>query len=137
MPAAEPVGLKARLKAWARRLKTQLILLRLCCREPDMPWLPKIVALVTVGYALSPIDLIPDFIPVLGFLDDVILLPAGIWLALRLIPAALQQRCRPAAEGMAGQRISFKGRWVMAAVVVAVWVGVGVVILQLNGALHL
>lgn len=137
MPAAEPVGLKARLKAWARRLKTQLILLWLCCREQDMPWLPRIVALVTVGYALSPIDLIPDFIPVLGFLDDVILLPVGIWLALRLIPAALQQRCRPAVEGMAGQRIGFKGRWVMAAVVVAVWVGVGVVILQLNGALHL
>lgn len=124
MPAVEPVGFTSRLKAWARRLKTRLILLWLCCREPDMPWLPKIVALVTVGYALSPIDLIPDFIPVLGFLDDVILLPIGIWLALRLIPAALQRRCQPAAEAMAGQRISFSGRWVMAAVVVAVWVGV-------------
>lgn len=109
------------LKIWARRLKANLILLWLCCRQPDMPLLPKAVALVTVAYAVSPIDLIPDFIPVLGFLDDVILLPLGIALALRLIPNALQQRCRTEALGLAGERIRLKGRWLMVVSIVLVW----------------
>ncbi|PHN16608.1 YkvA family protein [Pseudomonas sp. ICMP 561] len=109
------------LKLWARRLKANLILLWLCCRQPDMPWLPKIVALVTVAYAVSPIDLIPDFIPVLGFLDDVILLPLGIALALRLIPDDLQQRCRPEAEAMAGKRIQLKGQWLTITCIVLIW----------------
>jgi uncharacterized membrane protein YkvA (DUF1232 family) len=110
-----------RLKAWARRLKANLILLWLSCRQPDMPWLPRAVALITVAYAISPIDLIPDFIPVLGYLDDVILLPLGIALAMRLIPNAVLQRCRPQAEAMAGQRVSLRGRWTMAALFVAIW----------------
>lgn len=110
-----------RLKAWAKRLKANLILLWLCCREPDMPWLPKVVALVTVAYAISPIDLIPDFIPVLGYLDDVILLPLGIALAMRLIPDALLRRCRPQAQAMAGERVSLQGRWIMAALFVLIW----------------
>jgi uncharacterized membrane protein YkvA (DUF1232 family) len=110
-----------RLKAWARNLKAQLLLLWLCCRQPDMPWPPKVVALVTVAYAVSPIDLIPDFIPVLGFLDDVILLPLGIALALRMIPQPLQQRCRAEAQAMAGERITFSGRWLMTGVIVAIW----------------
>ncbi|WP_268800440.1 YkvA family protein [Pseudomonas huanghezhanensis] len=109
------------LKAWARRLKANLILLWVCCRQPDIPWLPKTVALVTVAYALSPIDLIPDFIPLLGYLDDVILLPLGIALAMRSIPAPLLARCRPQAETMAGQRLSLKGRWIMAALFVLIW----------------
>lgn len=109
------------LKLWARRLKANLILLWLCCRQPDMPWLPKIVALVTVAYAVSPIDLIPDFIPVLGFLDDVILLPLGIALALRLMPNDLQQRCRPEAEAMAGKRIQLKGQWLTITCIVLIW----------------
>jgi uncharacterized membrane protein YkvA (DUF1232 family) len=110
-----------RLKAWAKRLKDNLILLWLCCREPDMPSLPKVVALITVAYAISPIDLIPDFIPVLGYLDDVILLPLGIALAMRLIPDALLSRCRSQAQAMAGQRVSLKGRWVMAGLFVLIW----------------
>lgn len=110
-----------RLKAWAKRLKANLILLWLCCREPDMPWLPKVVAMITVAYAISPVDLIPDFIPVLGYLDDVILLPLGIALAMRLVPDALLLRCRPQAEAMAGQRVSLKGRWIMAGVFVLIW----------------
>lgn len=111
----------SRLKQWARRLKASLMLLWLCCRQPDMPWLPKAVALLTLAYAISPIDLIPDFIPVLGFVDDVILLPLGIALALRLIPAELQQRCRPQAQALAGQRIGFKGRWWMMLGIILVW----------------
>jgi uncharacterized membrane protein YkvA (DUF1232 family) len=110
-----------RLKIWARALKTQLILLWLCCRQPDMPWRPRLIALVTLAYAISPIDLIPDFIPVLGFLDDVILLPIGIALALRLIPPPLLRRCQPDAQAMAGQRIRLKSGWLMTVVIVTIW----------------
>jgi uncharacterized membrane protein YkvA (DUF1232 family) len=110
-----------RLKSWARKLKANLLLLWLCCRQPDMPWPPKVVAMVTVAYAVSPIDLIPDFIPVLGFLDDVLLLPLGIALALKMIPAPLLQRCRAKAQAMAGQRIATGGRWIMSMAIVMVW----------------
>lgn len=113
-----------KLKAWARRLKTNLILLWLCCRQQDMPWLPKAVALITVAYAVSPIDLIPDFIPVLGFLDDVILLPLGIALALRLIPDTLQERCRPEAQARAAERIKLNGRGWMVACIVLIWLAI-------------
>lgn len=109
------------IKAWAKRLKTRLILLWLCCRQPDIPKAPWLVGMLTVAYAVSPIDLIPDFIPVLGFLDDAILLPLGIALTLRLIPEAIIQRCQPEAERLSGTRLQLKGRWVMAAVIVFVW----------------
>jgi len=111
----------AHLKHWAHRLKTNLALLWLCCRDKAMPWLPKLVALATLAYAASPIDLIPDFVPVVGYLDDLLLLPLGIALALRLTPAAVQERCRPAAEAMAGQRLALKGRWLMAGLIVLSW----------------
>lgn len=75
-----------RLRQWARTLKRQTMTLWFCYRHPQTPWVPKWIAIIVVAYALSPIDLIPDFIPVLGYLDDVILLPLGIWLALRLMP---------------------------------------------------
>ncbi|MBB5233471.1 YkvA family protein [Deinococcus budaensis] len=74
------------LRALARRLKTELHALSLAARDPRTPWPARLLALGVLAYALSPIDLIPDFIPVLGQLDDLLLLPAGLWLALRLIP---------------------------------------------------
>jgi uncharacterized membrane protein YkvA (DUF1232 family) len=120
----------SQLKSWARRLKANVILLWLCCRQPDMPRLPKVVALLTVAYAVSPIDLIPDFIPLLGFLDDMILLPMGIAIALRMIPDALLRRCRPQADALAGQRISFNGRWWMVALIVAVWLLIAWLVIQ-------
>lgn len=122
-----------RLKSWARKLKANLLLLWLCCRQPDMPWRPKAVALVTLAYAVSPIDLIPDFIPVLGFVDDVLLLPLGIALALRMIPAPLLQRCRPEAQALAGQRITLNGRWLMMAGIVVVWMALAAYIWKLLG----
>ncbi len=115
----------ARLKHWAHRLKTNLVLLWLCCRDAAMPWLPKGVALATLAYAASPVDLIPDFVPVVGYLDDLLLLPLGIALALRLTPAAVLERCRPAAEAMAGQRPALKGRWLMAGLIVLSWLALG------------
>jgi len=83
-----------RIKSWARALKNDGMTLWFCCRHPQMPWLPKIFALLVVGYFLSPIDLIPDFIPVLGYLDELILLPGCIYLILRMVPPALLLEAR-------------------------------------------
>ena len=82
------------LKRWARELKSEGMTLWFCCRHPDMPWLPKVLAIMVVGYFLSPIDLIPDFIPVLGYLDDLILVPIGIYLTLKLVPQHVIEECR-------------------------------------------
>ena len=89
-----------RLKAWADRIKRDVLALWLAARDRRTPWAAKAVAAGVVAYALSPIDLIPDFIPVLGLLDDAVLLPLGILLAVRLIPGALMAEFRAAAEGV-------------------------------------
>ena len=87
-----------RLRAWARELKCDVHALYLAARDPRVPWYAKAVALGVAGYALSPIDLIPDFIPVIGHLDDLIIVPLGIWLAVRLIPADVLEEHRVAAR---------------------------------------
>ena len=79
-------NLIATLRVQAQRLKRELIALYGASRDARTPWYAKLVAGLVLAYALSPIDLIPDFIPVLGYLDDLILVPAGVWLALRLVP---------------------------------------------------
>ena len=78
-----------KLRGWARAMKRQTLTLYYAARDPRTPWYAKTVAGFIVAYALSPIDLIPDFIPIVGYLDDVLLLPFGLWLALRLIPATV------------------------------------------------
>ncbi len=75
-----------RLKHWATILKRDVLALYLAMRDPRVPWYVKALAAIVAGYGLSPIDLIPDFIPVIGYLDDLLLLPLGIWLVIRLIP---------------------------------------------------
>ncbi|MDC0434643.1 YkvA family protein [bacterium] len=84
----------ARLKLWARKLKTDVVAIYIAGRDPRTPWHVKLVALVVAGYALSPIDLIPDFIPVLGYLDDLIIVPLGIMLVVKLMPEKLMAECR-------------------------------------------
>jgi uncharacterized membrane protein YkvA (DUF1232 family) len=74
------------IKLWARRLIRDVHAVYLAAYDPRVPWYAKILAAAVAGYALSPIDLIPDFIPVLGYLDDLILVPLGIWLVVQLIP---------------------------------------------------
>lgn len=88
------------LKAWARKLKLAVPAVYLCMKDPQTPVPAKIMAGLTVGYALSPIDLIPDFIPVLGYLDDLLILPGLAALTIRLIPKDVYQRNYAAAEGM-------------------------------------
>jgi uncharacterized membrane protein YkvA (DUF1232 family) len=87
-----------KIKLWAKRLKTSIALLYLAYKHELTPWYARLSAIITVGYALSPIDLIPDFIPILGFVDDAVLLPALIWLSLRLIPKNVIDLCREAAK---------------------------------------
>jgi uncharacterized membrane protein YkvA (DUF1232 family) len=99
----------ARLRDWAQRLKRDVIALYLAARDPRVPWYAKAVAGCVAAYALSPIDLIPDFIPVLGYLDDVILVPAGIWLAIWLIPPQLMTEHRAAAVSILSRPQSRNG----------------------------
>jgi uncharacterized membrane protein YkvA (DUF1232 family) len=108
----------ARLKRWAAGLKTQLLTLWYCRRHADAPWTAKAVAIGVLAYAFSPIDLIPDFIPVLGYLDDLIIVPLGIYLALRLMPAHVLAWGREQALGAAPRPANY---WA-AGVIVLVWV---------------
>ena len=83
----------ARLNEWARRLKGRCAVLMLALRHPRTPWYARAVGALTLLYALAPIDLIPDFIPVLGHLDDLVLVPVGIWFTIRLVPADVWAEC--------------------------------------------
>lgn len=105
------------LKRWAKRLKAEVFALYLAYRDPRTPWYAKVVVAVVVGYAFSPIDLIPDPIPILGYLDDVILIPLGVALAVRLIPPEVLAECRHKAEEGVDRPVNR----IAAAVVVAVW----------------
>ena len=87
-------GMLARLAQKARRLKTETLALYFAARHPDTPWTARLLVAFIVGYALSPIDLIPDFIPILGYLDELILLPLLLGLALQLIPPPVLAECR-------------------------------------------
>ena len=105
-----------RIKQWARAIVRDVTALWLAARDPRVPWLAKAVAACVAAYALSPIDLIPDFIPVIGYLDDLLLVPLGILLAVRLIPPDLMAEFRAAAEGQR-KPVSRAG----ALVIVAIW----------------
>ena len=108
----------------ARQLKAETWALALAVRDPRTPWYAKLLVVGIVAYACSPIDLIPDFIPVLGYLDDLILLPLGIAWALHVIPPAVLVECRVRAQEnmLAGKPVS----WVAGAVIVILWLGVAV-----------
>ncbi len=108
----------ARVKDWARSIKRDVIALFLAARDPRTPWYAKAAAGLVAAYALSPIDLIPDFIPVLGYLDDLILVPAGIWLVVRLIPVDLMHELRAQAARMDARPTSRAGT----AIVVVAWI---------------
>ncbi len=96
----------ATVKAWARRLKRDVHAVYLAARDPRTPWHGRVVAILVAAYALSPIDLIPDFIPVLGYLDDLLIVPLGILLVIRLIPADVIEEHRATAEGRADRPVS-------------------------------
>ena len=111
-----------KIKQWARILKRDGVTLWFAYRDPATPWFAKALCWFVVAYALSPIDLIPDFIPVLGYLDDLVLLPGLIWMALRLVPRGVAESSRQQADAwIAAKRGKLKsgvGIWL----VVGVWV---------------
>jgi uncharacterized membrane protein YkvA (DUF1232 family) len=109
------------LRRWAKLLKSDIVALWFAYRDPRTPWYAKAVTLLVVAYAFSPIDLIPDFIPVLGFVDDAILLPLGIWLALKLVPAPMMVQARAAAQAWLAARRPKPRNYIAAAVFVALW----------------
>ena len=106
-----------RVKQWAQDIVRDVTALWLAARDPRVPWLAKAVAACVAAYALSPIDLIPDFIPVIGYLDDLVLVPLGILLAVRLVPPELMAEFRAAARDRA-RPVSLAG----AALIVALWI---------------
>ena len=110
-----------RLREWAQRLKTEIVALWFCTRHPRTPLYAKALAVGVVAYAFSPIDLIPDFIPVLGYLDELILLPIGIWLVLKLVPAEVMLDCREQAARWLADEQPKPGAWAVALIVALIF----------------
>ncbi|MFC5356856.1 YkvA family protein [Azospirillum himalayense] len=117
----------AAAKGWARRIKRDVIALYLAARDPRTPWYARVAAAAVAAYALSPIDLIPDVVPVLGYLDDLLIVPLGILLVIRLIPAAVLEEHRATGARLATRPVSYAaaalmvGIWLVAAVALFRW----------------
>ena len=111
-----------RLQSWARRLKVEVYALYLAYKDPRVSWYARVFAAVVVGYAFSPIDLIPDVVPVLGYLDDLILIPIGVALAIKMIPKPVLAECREKACDAKDRPVNR----VAALVVVVVWIALAV-----------
>ena len=117
------------LKKWARKLRVELHAVYLAYRDPRVPLHARVFAALVVGYALSPIDLIPDPIPILGYLDDLVLIPLGIALAIKMIPEPVLAECRDRAQRTSlGSR---RANRVAAVVVVVVWVSLAALAISL------
>ncbi len=112
-------------KGWARRLKRDVHAVWIAARDPRTPWPVRLLALAVAAYALSPIDLIPDVVPVLGYLDDLVIVPLGLWLVLRLVPRAVLAEARARAAAAAARPRSMAG----AAAIVALWLGAAALLL--------
>jgi uncharacterized membrane protein YkvA (DUF1232 family) len=112
-----------------RNLKRDVVAIALAVRDPRVPWYAKAVGACVVAYALSPIDLIPDFVPVLGYLDDLVLVPLGLLLVLRLIPVDVLAEHRMAASAIVERPVSRAGAfavigvWILTALLLAIWLG--------------
>ena len=105
------------LQQRAQQLKAETLVLYLAARDPRTPWYAKLLVAGVVAYALSPIDLIPDFIPVLGYLDDLILIPLGIALAIKIIPEIVLNDCRARVQALQAKPVSR----VAGLIIVCIW----------------
>jgi uncharacterized membrane protein YkvA (DUF1232 family) len=119
--AADNPSFGERLRGWAASLKRETYALYLAYRDPRVPWVARLFAAAVVAYAFSPIDLIPDPIPVLGTLDDLLLVPAGVWLALHLIPPGVMADSRAEAAALIARGERPVSR-TAGAIIVALWV---------------
>jgi uncharacterized membrane protein YkvA (DUF1232 family) len=118
----------SRIKTWARGLKRDGHAIYLASRDPRVPWHVRLLAIAVAAYALSPIDLIPDFIPVVGYLDDLVIVPIGVWLVVSLMPEEVLVECRAKADAAGRRPVSRAGMitiivlWIFAAVTLG-WIG--------------
>jgi uncharacterized membrane protein YkvA (DUF1232 family) len=126
LPRTTTVNISSTLKAWAKRIKRDGVTLWFAGKHPQTPWYAKALGMLVVAYALSPIDLIPDFIPVLGYVDDVLLLPGLIWLAVKLLPPAVLAECRAQADEWMRVQQSKPTSRIGAIFIVALWLGAGI-----------
>lgn len=110
------------LKKRTSFFRRETVALFLAARDPRTPWYGKVLAAAIAAYAFSPIDLIPDFVPILGYVDDIILIPIGVAFVIKLIPIPVLAECRARANGLLG-RIKLKS-WIAGVVIVTVWVAV-------------
>ncbi len=118
-----------KLKTWATKLKHNLVALYLVYKDKRLSWWVRIYTLCVVGYAFSPIDIIPDFIPIIGYLDDLIIVPIGIYFALKMIPKDIFEECLGKAKSM--DRSDVPINWVAGLLVITVWVFVLLEIYQI------
>jgi len=107
------------IKNRAQKLKEDVFALYYALKHPRVPLVAKVLIILVVGYALSPIDLIPDFIPVLGYLDDLLIVPLGIALSLKMIPKEILLECREKARNSA---VNTRLKWIGAIIVISIWV---------------
>ena len=115
------------MQTWKQRvkqLKQETYAIYIACKDPRVPWYARVLAGFVVAYALSPIDLIPDAIPILGYLDDLVLVPLGIILVLKMIPPAVLAECREKAEAAMGE--DKPTSWLAAVVIVIIWLISGI-----------
>ena len=115
------------MQAWKQRvkqLKKETYAIYLACKDPRVPWYARVFAGFVVAYAFSPIDLIPDAIPILGYLDDLILVPLGIILVLKMIPSDVLAECRTQAE--AAMNEAKPRNWIAAGAIVTIWLLLGI-----------
>jgi uncharacterized membrane protein YkvA (DUF1232 family) len=109
-----------RIKTWAKQLKRKVFILYFACKDTRTPWYAKGFAVCVVAYAFSPIDLIPDFIPIFGYLDDVILIPLGVAFALKMIPKSVIQECTLKAEKR--MKNGKPKNWLVGSLIILVWI---------------
>lgn len=116
-------SLAHRFRNWVSGLKKELKALRIALADDLVPWYVKVLIILTVAYALSPVDLIPDFIPVLGLLDDIIIVPILIYITVKLIPAETIQYCREQAHT---RQLSNKKNWIAGGFIILIWLTLAV-----------
>lgn len=126
---ATPQAPEITMQSWKQvigKLKSEIYVLYLASIDPRIPWYARFLAVVVTAYVFSPIDLIPDFIPVIGYLDDLILVPLGIWCVLKMIPPKILRECREKAAKIPQKKFT---NWGMAGVIITLWVVFGVLTL--------
>lgn len=109
-----------KIKNWAKQLKQQIFVLYFAYKDDRMPLFAKILTAIVVAYACSPIDLIPDFIPILGYLDDIILIPLGIYFAIRLIPQNVLEDSKIKADHLSTNKKPTN--WIAGSIIIALWI---------------